>query len=131
MGSMGQTSRRRLAIAGLLTATSAMGAASAKPSMQVLPKATGLKYGQTVDVKGHHLPKGSGSVAATICGLQDAAGKTIAKPGANDCAGAAEIGKLVVVKSWQSNGEFDTNYTLPTSGEKFGKNALFCDRTHH
>jgi len=141
MTPIGHTSRRRLAIIGLLTlplaitgsiwAASAQGAAAPKPSMQVLPKATGLRYGQTVDVKGHHLPKGSGSVAATICGLQDASGKTIAKPVANDCAGAAEVGKLVVVKSWQSNGEFDAQYTLPTSGEKFGKNARFCDRTHH
>ena len=55
---------------------------------------------------------------------------TIANPGADDCAGAAEIGKLVVVKSWQSNGEFDTKYTLPTSGQTFGKNTRFCDRSH-
>ena len=135
----GHTGRRRLLVVGLLAlplaiaggiwAGSAQGAA-AQPSMEVLPKTTGLKYGQTVEIKGHHLPKGSGSVAATICGLQDATGKTIAKPGADDCAGANEIGKLVIVKSWQSNGEFDTQYTLPTSGQKFGTNARFCDKTH-
>jgi hypothetical protein len=119
-----------LAVAGLIFAGAAQGAA-AKPSMEVLPKPTGLKYAQTVEVKGHHLPKGSGSVAATICGLNDASGRTIAKPTADDCAGASEIGKLVVVKSWQSNGEFDTKYTLPGSGQKFGKNARFCDKTHH
>jgi hypothetical protein len=63
--------------------------------------------------------------------LNDAAGRTIAKPTADDCAGASEIGKLVVVKSWQSNGEFDAKYTLPKSGQQFGKNARFCDKTHH
>jgi hypothetical protein len=99
--------------------------------MQVLPKPTGLKYSQTVEIKGHHLPKGSGSVAATICGLNQASGKAIAKPTADDCAGASEVGKLVIVKSWQSNGEFDTKYTLPKRGQKFGKNARFCDKTHH
>ncbi len=118
-----------LAIAGAIWAGAAQGAA-AQPSMQVLPKTTGLKYGQTVEIKGANLPKGSGSVAATICGLQDATGKTIASPGANDCAGANEIGKLAIVKAWQSNGTFDTQYTLPTSGQKFGTNARFCDKTH-
>jgi hypothetical protein len=119
-----------LAVAGWVFAGAAQGAGAA-PSMEVLPKPTGLKYGQTVEIKGHHLPKGSGSVAATICGLNDASGKAIAKPTADDCAGAPEVGKLVVVKSWQSNGEFDTKYTLPKSGQKFGKNARFCDKTHH
>jgi hypothetical protein len=118
-----------LAAAGWAFAGAASGAGSA-PSMEVLPKPTGLSYGQTVEVKGHHLPKGSGSVAATICGLNDTSGKAIATPSADDCAGAAEIGKLVVVKSWQSSGEFDTKYTLPQSGQKFGTNARFCDRTH-
>jgi hypothetical protein len=117
--------------AGMLLASSALGAGSTKPSMEVLPSAKGLKYQQTVEVKGHHLPKGSGTVAATICGLQDSTGKTIAKPGADDCAGAEAIGKLVQVKQWQSNGEFDTKYTLPSSGQKFGKNKRFCDKTHH
>ncbi len=135
----GHTGRQRLLVVGLLAlplaiaggiwAGSAQGAA-AQPSMQVLPKTTGLKYGQTVEIKGSNLPKGSGSVAATICGLQDATGKTIANPGANDCAGANEIGKLAIVKAWQSNGTFDTQYTLPTSGQKFGTNARFCDKTH-
>jgi len=139
MSSFGHRARRRVAVVGLLAlplaaagwvwASAAQGAGSAAPSMEVLPK-TGLKYGQTVEVKGHHLPKGSGSVAATICGLQDASGKTIANPGANDCAGASEIGKLVIVKSWQSSGEFDTKYTLPQSGQKFGQNQRFCDKTH-
>ena len=119
-----------VAVAGWVFAGAAQGAGAA-PSMEVLPKPTGLKYGQTVEIKGHHLPKGSGSVAATICGLNDASGKAIAKPTADDCAGAPEVGKLVVVKSWQSNGEFDTKYTLPTSGQKFGKNARFCNKTHH
>jgi hypothetical protein len=119
------------AIGAMLFASSALGAGSTKPSMEVLPSAKGLKYQQTVEIKGHHLPKGSGTVAATICGLQDSTGKTIAKPGADDCAGAEAIGKLVQVKPWQSNGEFDTKYTLPTSGQKFGKNKRFCDKTHH
>src|SRR3954471_960691 len=139
MPKFGQSARRRaavvgllaapLAIAGLVFAGTAQGAGG--PSMEVLPKTTGLKYSQTVEIKGHHLPKGSGSVAATICGLQDASGKTLSSPGANDCAGANEIGDLVIVKSWQSNGEFDTKYTLPASGRKFGKNSRFCDKTHH
>jgi hypothetical protein len=119
-----------LAVGGWAFAGAAQGA-SAKPSMQVLPKPTGLRYAQTVEIKGHHLPRGSGSVAATICGLNNASGRAIAKPTADDCAGASEIGKLVVVKSWQSNGEFDTKYTLPKSGQKFGKNARFCNKTHH
>jgi hypothetical protein len=120
-----------IAILGWIWAGAAQGAGSPKPSMEVLPSTTGLKYTQTVEIKGHHLPKGSGSVAATICGLQDTAGKTIPKPGADDCAGAPEVGKLVIVKSWQSNGEFDTKYTLPQSGQRFGKNARLCDHGHH
>jgi hypothetical protein len=118
-----------LGLTGWAFAGAAQGAAAA-PSMEVLPRATGLKYGQTVEIRGHHLPKGSGSVAATICGLNDASGRALASPTADDCAGAPEIEKLVVVKSWQSNGEFDAAYTLPRSGTKFGKNARFCDRTH-
>jgi hypothetical protein len=119
-------------IAGaVLVATEAFGATSAKPSMQVLPSTKGLQYKQTVEIKGHHLPKGSGNVAATICGLQDAKGNTIKKPTADDCAGASEIGKLVVVKQWHSNGEFDTKYTLPASGQHFGKNKRFCNKSHH
>jgi hypothetical protein len=120
-----------VAVGGLIAAGRAGGATGAKPSMEVLPSARGLKYSQTVEIKGHHLPKGSGTVAATICGLQDASGKNLAKPGANDCAGASEVGKLVQVKSWQSNGEFDTKYTLPKSGQRFGQNQRFCDKTHH
>jgi hypothetical protein len=121
-----------LAAAGLFSASVALGATSkAQPSMEVKPSTKGLHYQQTVEVKGHHLPKGSGSVAATICGLQDSAGKSIKKPTADDCAGAKEIGKLVVVKQWQSNGEFDTKYTLPANGETFGNNKRFCNKTHH
>src|SRR5258706_12185493 len=141
MSPFGHTARHRLMVISLLTlplaimgsiwAGTALGAGSSKPSMEVLPKTTGLKYSQTVEIKGHHLPKGSGSVAATICGLQDTSGKTIAKVGADDCAGANEIGTLVIVKSWQSNGEFDTKYTLPQSGQRFGKNERFCDHGHH
>jgi hypothetical protein len=141
MTPFGHIGRRRTLIVGLLAlpiailgwiwAGAAQGAGSPKPSMEVLPSSTGLKYTQTVEIKGHHLPKGSGSVAATICGLQDTSGKTIAKPVADDCAGASEVGKLVIVKSWQSNGEFDTKYTLPQSGQRFGKNARLCDHGHH
>jgi len=69
-----------LATAGVLSAASTSDSASSKPTMEVLPSATGLKYSQTVEIKAHHLPKGSGTVAATICGLQDASGKKIAKP---------------------------------------------------
>jgi hypothetical protein len=116
---------------GLIAAGAALGAGNTKPSMEVLPKTTGLKYSQTVTIKAHHLPKGSGTVAATICGLENAAGKKIASPTADDCAGAPEVGKLVQVKSWQSNGEFQTQYTLPKSGQKFGKNNRFCDKKHH
>jgi hypothetical protein len=139
VAAFGETARKRMRLAGPAVAAVALGGwafagaahgAGAAPSMEVLPKATGLKYAQTVEIKGHHLPKGSGSVAATICGLNDASGKAIAKPTADDCAGASEIGKLVVVKSWQSNGEFDTKYTLPKSGQKFGKHARFCDKKH-
>jgi hypothetical protein len=132
--------RRRLRILGTLAlpatiaglvAGAALSAGAEKPTMEVLPAPTGLKYGQQVTIKAHNLPKGSGSVAATICGLADAAGKTIKSPTPKDCAGAAELGKLVVLKSWQSNGEFETKYTLPTSGQKFGENKRFCDKTHH
>jgi hypothetical protein len=114
-----------------LVAGAALSAGAEKPTMEVLPKPTGLQYGQTVTIKAHHLPKGSGSVAATICGLVDAAGKTIASPTAKDCAGAAELGKLVVLKSWQSNGEFETQYTLPQRGQAFGENKRLCDKSHH
>jgi hypothetical protein len=141
MTPFGHIGRRRALMVGLLAAPiavlgwiwagAAQGAGSPKPSMEVLPSSTGLKYTQTVEIKGHHLPKGSGSVAATICGLQDDSGKKLAKPGADDCAGAPEVGKLVIVKSWQSNGEFDTKYTLPQSGQRFGKNARLCDHGHH
>jgi hypothetical protein len=127
--------RIALATAGLvlagMAATTIAGSAADEPSMEVLPSATGLKYSQGVEVRGHHLPKGSGLVAATICGLNDAGGARIAEPTADDCAGQAELGKLVQVKKWEENGEFATPYTLPASGQKFGTNQRFCDATHH
>jgi hypothetical protein len=114
-----------------LAAGVALSAGAEKPTMEVLPSPTGLKYGQSVTIKAHNLPKGSGSVAASFWVLLVAAGMKIASPTANDCAGAAELGTLVVLKSWQSNGEFETKYTLPTSGQRFGENKRFCDKTHH
>lgn len=120
-----------LAAVGFVLAGNAFGASGAQPSMEVKPSPTGLKYSQTVEIKAHHLPKGSGSVAATICGIDDASGKPLKSPTADDCAGADQVGKLVIVKSWQSNGEFDTQYTLPKSGQKFGKNNRDCDKNHH
>jgi hypothetical protein len=120
-----------LVLGGVAFAALASGAPANGPSMEVLPSSTGLKYRQTVTIKAHKLPKGSGVVAATICGLEDASGKAIAKVGADDCAGQPEVGKLVQVKSWESNGEFETKYALPASGQKFGKNQRFCDKAHH
>jgi hypothetical protein len=121
-----------LTIAALLASSlDAASGAGNDPSMEVLPGTTGLKYGQTVEIKGHHLPKGSGNVAATICGLTDAAGKAIAAPSADDCAGAESLGTLVVLKAWGSDGEFDTQYTLPASNQQFGKNKRACDATHY
>src|SRR5579863_4727212 len=75
-----------VAVVGLSLAGLAVGAAAA-PSMQVLPGPTGLKYSETVEVKAQNLPKGSGTIALTICGLNNAAGQKIASPTANDCAG--------------------------------------------
>jgi hypothetical protein len=133
--------RRRLARLGavlapltavaLVLAGHAFGAAGDEPSMEVTPSTTGLHYSQTVTIKAHNLPKGSGNTAATICGLEDADGAAIAEPGADDCAGAAELGTLVVLKKWDESGEFETQYTLPDSGQKFGENDRFCDATHH
>jgi hypothetical protein len=120
-----------VAAVGFVLAGNAFGAGGTQPSMEVKPSTTGLEYTQTVEIKGHHLPKGSGTVAATICGIDDASGKPLKSAGADDCAGANEVGKLVIVKSWQSNGEFDTQYTLPKSGQKFGKNQRYCDKNHH
>src|SRR3954449_9681098 len=80
-----------IGVAGWLGAGAALGAGGANPSMEVLPKTTGLKYSQTVEIKGHHLPKGSGSVAATICGLQDASGKTLTAPEPMDCTRATRM----------------------------------------
>ncbi len=89
MTPFGDTGRRRLVLIGLLAAPLALagwvgagiaeGAGVPAPTMEVLPK-TDLKYGQTVEIRAHHLPKGSGSVAATICGLQDTAGADDREP---------------------------------------------------
>jgi hypothetical protein len=139
MTPFGDTGRRRLVLIGLLAAPLALagwvgagiaqGAGVPAPSMQVLPKMD-LKYGQTVQINGHHLPKGSGSVVATICGLQDSAGTTIAVPSAGDCASAPVGGQLAVVKAWQPTGEFDAEYVLPASSESFGTNHRVCDHAH-
>ena len=107
-----------------------LGAAGGGPTMQVLPSPIGVKYSQTVEVKAQNLPKGSGSIAVTICGLNDASGKTIASPTADDCAGANDLSSgLVKLQQWK-DGTFDQQYTLPESGQKFGKNQRFCDAKH-
>jgi len=100
------------------------------PEMQVLPSPDGVDYRQTVQVRADDLPEGSGLIAATICGLTDAAGEPIATPGADDCAGADELGRGLVVLQENRDGTFDQPYTLPASGETFGKNGRFCDATH-
>ena len=64
--------------------------------MQVLPSPIGVKYSQTVEVKAQNLPKGSGSIAVTICGLNNAAGQKIATPTADDCAGANDLSSGLV-----------------------------------
>src|SRR5690349_14326875 len=61
------------------------GGAAGKPSMQVLPRTTGLQYRQTVEVKAKNLPRGSGTIALTICGLNNKAGQRIPQPTADDC----------------------------------------------
>jgi hypothetical protein len=139
MTPFGDTGRRRLVVIGLLAAPLALagwvgagiaqGAGVPAPSMEVLPK-TDLKYGQTVEIRAHHLPKGSGSVEATICGLQDRAGTTIANQRAADCAGPSAITAFAVEKAWQPNGEFDTKYLLPASTQTFGTNHRSCDHAH-
>jgi hypothetical protein len=120
-----------LATLVLLGAVAAGVPGNGKPEMQVLPSPTGLDYGQTVRVKGDDLPEGSGLIAATICGLTDAAGKPIPEPTADDCAGANELGRGLVVLQENTDGTYDQPYTLPQSGEKFGVNERFCDKTHH
>ena len=118
-------------IVGLAAGGVAIGAAGASPSMQVLPSPIGVKYGQTVEVKAQNLPKGSGTIAVTICGLNNAAGQPIASPGANDCGGENDLGSgLVKLQPWK-DGTFDQQYTLPASGKKFGTNQRFCDATHY
>ena len=120
-----------LAVAGLSVGSMALGAAGAAPTMQVLPSPTGVKYGQTVEVKAQNLPKGSGTIAVTTCGLDNAAGQKIASPGADDCAGANELSSgLVKLQAWK-DGTFDQQYTLVASGKKFGANQRFCDATHY
>jgi hypothetical protein len=119
-----------LALIGMAVGGVGLGAAGGGPSMQVLPSPNGVKYSQTVEVKAQNLPKGSGSTAATICGLNDASGKKIATPTADDCAGANDLSSgLVKLQQW-NGGSFDVQYTLPKSGQKFGKNQHFCDATH-
>lgn len=118
-----------LALAGVALGGIAFGAA-AKPSMQVLPSPNGLKYSQTVEVKAKNLPKGSGTIALTICGLNNAKGAKIATVTADDCAGQNDLKTgLVKLQSWK-DGTFDQKYTLPKSGQKFGNNARFCDAKH-
>ena len=129
--------RRRAALfaglavaAGLAVGGMAFGAA-AKPKMQVLPSPYGLKYSQTVRVKAQNLPKGSGTIALTICGLNNAKGAKIASPTADDCAGADDLNSgLVKLQQWK-DGTFDQQYTLPKSGQKFAKNKRFCDAKHY
>jgi hypothetical protein len=119
-----------VALAGLAVGGIAFGAA-AKPSMQVLPSPNGLKYSQTVEVKAKNLPKGSGTIALTICGLNNAKGAAIASPTADDCAGQNDLNSgLVKLQTWK-DGTFDQKYTLPKSGQKFGANARFCDAKHN
>lgn len=119
-----------LALIGLSLSGLALGAAGS-PKMQVLPHSTDLKYKQIVEVKAQNLPKGSGTIALTICGLNDASGKKIAKVTADDCAGANDLNSgLVKLQSWK-DGTFDQKYQLPSTGQKFGKNQRFCDRTHY
>jgi hypothetical protein len=138
---MSKSHRRRYAVplagalAGLAAVLVTIGVASGEPGngtpeIQVLPSPTGLSYGQTVEVKADDLPKGSGTAAVTICGLQDEGGATIAAPGADDCAGQAELGTLVKLQE-NKDGTFDQQYTLPQSGQRFGKNSRFCDASHH
>ena len=105
--------------------------ASGKPSMQVLPSPKGLKYSQTVHVKAKNLPKGSGTIALTICGLNNAKGAKIAKVTADDCAGQNDLSSgLVKLQQWK-DGTFDQQYKLPKSGQKFAKNERFCDAKHY
>ena len=119
-----------LALVGLSIGGVALGAAGGSPSMQVLPSPKGVKYGQTVEVKAQNLPKGSGSAAVTICGLTTPSGQKIAKPVADDCAGADDLSSGLVKLQQNKDGRFDQQYTLPKSGQKFGKNKNFCDATH-
>jgi hypothetical protein len=119
-----------LGAAGLAVGAMAVGAA-AKPTMQVLPSPYGLKYSQTVRVKAQNLPKGSGTIALTICGLNTAQGTRIANPTADDCAGANDLNSgLVKLQQWK-DGTFDQQYKLPKSGQKYGKNQRFCDAKHN
>jgi hypothetical protein len=118
------------AVAGLALGGMAFGA-SGKPSMQVLPSPKGLKYSQTVEVKAKNLPKGSGTIALTICGLNNAKGAKIPKVTADDCAGQNDLNSgLVKLQQWK-DGTFDQKYTLPKSGQKFAKNKRFCDAKHY
>src|SRR5260221_7265479 len=77
-----------LAMIGLAVGGIGLGAADGGPTMQGLPSPIGVKYSQTVEGKAQNLPKGSGSIAGTICGTTDGNGQKIAAPVADDCAGA-------------------------------------------
>jgi hypothetical protein len=119
-----------VSMVGLVALIGAVGAAG-KPKMQVLPSPIGVKYRQTVEVKAQNLPKGSGTIALTICGLNNAAGKKIASPTADDCAGANDLNSgLVKLQQWK-DGTFDQKYKLPQSGQRFAKNQRFCDAKHY
>jgi hypothetical protein len=119
-----------VAVAGLVLGGMALGAAG-KPSMQVLPSPKGLKYSQTVRVKAKNLPKGSGTIALTICGLNNAKGAKIPKVTADDCAGQNDLSSgLVKLQQWK-DGTFDQQYKLPKSRQKFAKNQRFCDAKHY
>jgi hypothetical protein len=118
-----------LALVGLSLTGLAIGAAGS-PKMQVLPSPKGVKYSQNVEVKAQNLPKGSGTIALTICGLTNAKGAKIASPTADDCAGQNDLSSgLVKLQTWK-DGTFDQHYVLPKSGQKFGKNQRFCDAKH-
>jgi hypothetical protein len=57
-------------------------------------------------------------------------GQKIANPGADDCAGADDLSSGLVKLQQNKDGSFDQQYTLPKSGQKFGKNKHFCDAKH-
>ena len=66
----------------------------------------------------------------TICGLTTPSGQKIATPVADDCAGADDLSSGLVKLQQNKDGTFDQQYTLPKSGQKFGKHKNFCDAKH-